>query len=76
LSQRVLSMVFKNCDGVMPSQPSNPTPEDKALLDAADNMLETVRGHIDRQAFHEALRAIWQVVADANRYVDLVAPWA
>jgi len=27
------------------------------------------------QAFHEALRLIWQVVADANRYVDTTAPW-
>ena len=28
-----------------------------------------------KQAFHEAIRLIWQVVADANRYVDSMAPW-
>ena len=30
---------------------------------------------MDNQAFHEALRVIWQVIADANRYVDAMAPW-
>ena len=30
---------------------------------------------MDTQAFHEALRAIWQVISDANRYVDSTAPW-
>jgi methionyl-tRNA synthetase len=28
LSQRVLSMIFQNCDGVMPAQPEKPAPED------------------------------------------------
>jgi len=61
---------------VMPALPATPSAQDKALLDAADALLEKVRQLIDRQAFHEALRDIWQVIADANRYVDAVAPWA
>jgi len=76
LSQRVLSMIFKNCEGVMPALPSAPADEDRALLDAADALLARVRAHMDQQAFHEALRAIWQVIAEANRYVDAMAPWA
>jgi methionyl-tRNA synthetase len=28
------------------------------------------------QAFHRALEMTWEVVADANRYVDEQAPWA
>ena len=75
LSQRVLSMVFKNCEGVMPALPATPTDEDAAMLAAADGLLEAVRVQMDQQAFHEALRLIWQVVADANRYVDSMAPW-
>jgi len=75
LSQRVLSMIFKNCDGVMPALPATPTDDDQAMLDAADALLPAVRDAIDMQAFHEALRLIWQVVADANRYVDTTAPW-
>ncbi len=31
---------------------------------------------LDEQAFHRALIAIWEVIADANRYVDAQAPWA
>ncbi|MGB1356972.1 MAG: methionine--tRNA ligase, partial [Candidatus Puniceispirillaceae bacterium] len=75
LSQRVLSMIFKNCDGVMPSLPVTPQDEDKTLLAATDSLIAEVREQMDRQAFHEALRVIWQVVADANRYVDTMAPW-
>ena len=75
LSQRVLSMVFKNCDGAMPALPASPTDEDAAMLAKADGLLEAVRAQMDQQAFHEALRIIWQVVADANRYVDSMAPW-
>jgi methionyl-tRNA synthetase len=75
LSQRVLSMIFKNCEGVMPALPAAPSEEDRGLLDAADALLDQVRQHMDTQAFHEALRAIWQVISDANRYVDSTAPW-
>ena len=75
LSQRVLSMIFKNCSGVMPAFPATAAPEDSALLAAADAMLGKVRAHMDVQAFHEALRCIWEVVSDANKYVDTTAPW-
>jgi methionyl-tRNA synthetase len=76
LSQRVLSMVFKNCDGVMPALPDQLKAEDDELLTSADSLLASVRHHIDNQAFHEALRLIWQVISQANRYVDSLAPWA
>ena len=76
LAQRVLSMVFKNCDGIMPAFPATPTDEDVVLINAVDGLLANVRAQVDRQAFHEALRLIWQVIADANRYVDAAAPWA
>ena len=76
LVQRVISMIHKNCEARMPALPKTPTGEDKALLDAADAMLDSVREHMDVQAFHEALRVIWRVVGEANRYVDAMAPWA
>ena len=76
LCQRVLSMIFKNCDGVMPALPAEPDKADQTLLSAADGLLDQVRDLLDRQAFNESLSLIWQVVADANRYVDSSAPWA
>ena len=75
LAQRVLSMVFKNCDGVLPA-PGAFSAADQALLNAVDGLLPTLRETLDQQSFHRALEAIWQVVGDANRYVDDQAPWA
>ena len=45
------------------------------MLAAADALLETVRTAFDQQAFHEGLRQIWDVIAEANRYIDQMAPW-
>lgn len=74
LAQRVLSMVFKNCDGALP-QPGPFTDDDNALLDLAGGTLARVRAEIDVQALHKALAAIWEVCGAANRYVDAQAPW-
>ncbi len=75
LAQRVLSMVNKNCAGVVPVR-GDLTPEDHELLDAAYALLAKLRDSMDRQMFHEALEAIWVVVRAANGYVDRQAPWA
>ena len=76
LAQRTLSIIAKNCDGVMPALPQHPTPEDSTLLESADNLLESTRQAFDKQAFHDALRQIWQIISDANKYIDAQAPWA
>ncbi|GEO80153.1 methionine--tRNA ligase [Pararhodospirillum oryzae] len=75
LAQRTLSMIARNCAGTVP-QPQPFTDDDLALLGPADALLGTVRAALDRQAFHEALEAIWVVVRAANGYVDRQAPWA
>ncbi|MEZ5759263.1 MAG: methionine--tRNA ligase [Emcibacteraceae bacterium] len=75
LAQRSLSMIFKNCDGVMPS-PGVYSDADKAILAAADKMLDEVRAHIDVQAVNKSLEVIWKVVSDANGYFALQEPWA
>jgi len=75
LSQRVLSMVAKNCDATVP-QPGAFTPADEALLGAAAALLDVQRAAYDAQAFNRALEAVFEVVGRANRYVDEQAPWA
>jgi methionyl-tRNA synthetase len=75
LVQRSLSMVGKNCGGAVP-EPGAFTDEDRALLEPAERLVETMRPLMDRQAFHEALEAIWVVIRAANGYVDHQAPWA
>ena len=52
------------------------TDADTALLGRAGKLLEVVRAELAEQAFHRALSSIWEVSADANRYVDAQAPWA
>jgi methionyl-tRNA synthetase len=75
LCQRVLSIVAKSAGAKVPAKGAI-VEADTALLDRAKGLLATVRAELDEQAFHRALIAIWEVIADANRYVDAQAPWA
>ena len=49
--------------------------DDTELLDAADGLLERVRGHYDACAMHLALEAIWSVLGAANKYFSAQEPW-
>ncbi|HUZ71624.1 MAG TPA: methionine--tRNA ligase [Stellaceae bacterium] len=75
LAQRVLAMINRNCAGKVPT-PGALAPADEALLAAARGLLDKARAEYAEQSFHRALELLWQVVADANRYVDEQAPWA
>jgi methionyl-tRNA synthetase len=74
LAQRVLSMVAKNCGGVVP-QHGEFTDDDLALLGATEDIIEKLRCALDLQLFHKALEIIWVVIRAANVYVDYQAPW-
>ncbi|MGC6536489.1 MAG: methionine--tRNA ligase [Candidatus Puniceispirillaceae bacterium] len=76
LSNRVQSLIVKNLDGILPAVPEIMTDDDKALLDSCDSLLEQVRAAILAQQFHDALRLIWDVISQSNRYIDTQAPWA
>ncbi len=75
LSQRVLSMIAKNCGGAVPA-PGELTAADQTLLQSASDLMPLLREELNRQQFHIALTKIWEVVGAANRYVDDQAPWA
>jgi len=75
LAQRSLSMIAKNCDGVVPEHGAF-TEADLTLLAAADALIGIAREAMERQAIHRVLDAVWAVVADANRYFAGEAPWA
>ncbi len=75
LAQRTLSLIARNCEGKLPAH-GEPTEDDLVMLTAADSLLPSVRGHMDRQTFHEALEEIWKVIRSANAYIDRQAPWA
>ena len=72
LASRVIAMVEKYCDGVVPAGARDES--DRA--DAADladyhAAMDGTRGFL----LHEALKSVWQGVARGNEYVDRRAPW-
>ncbi len=75
LAQRFLSFIAKNLEGTLPA-PGALTADDAALLASCHGLLKQCCDAIDRQAFHDALEAIFVVVRAANAYVDVQAPWA
>ena len=75
LAQRSLSMIAKQLGGLLP-EPGVFTDNDKAILAQADGMIALARTAMATQQIHQALNAIWAVVAEANRYFAGEAPWA
>jgi methionyl-tRNA synthetase len=75
LAQRSLSMIAKQHEGVLP-EPGIFSDNDKSILAQADGMIELARTAMAAQQIHQALNAIWAVVAEANRYFAGEAPWA
>jgi methionyl-tRNA synthetase len=75
LAQRVLSFISKNGGAVVP-QPAALSPADETMLKATRDLLPVLRREFAEQGFHRGLEALWQVIGDANRYVDEQAPWA
>lgn len=75
LASRSLSMIVKNCDGQIPA--CGPlTEEDRAMLAAADALIEATREEMGRQLIHRALAAIIAVVSETDRYFAGQEPWA
>ncbi len=75
LTQRSLSMIGRYAEGRVPD-PGTLSADDLALVSAADALLERCRSEMDQLAIHLMLTAIWQVVAEANRYFAAQEPWA
>ena len=75
LAQRVLSMIQKNCEAAVPES-SAYTNEDMEMMKLVDDVADKMRTLIDEQAVDKALRELWDVISEANKYVDKQAPWA
>jgi methionyl-tRNA synthetase len=75
LAQRSLSMIAKNCAGLVPKRGALQE-LDEAILEQAQTALAQARRAMSEQAIHVALAAIFAVVAEANRYFAGQEPWA
>lgn len=75
LCQRTLSMVFKNCGKAAPT-PGEFTEEDEALLASARGLHERCASAISEQKIQSYANELIEMVWDANKYIDTMAPWA
>lgn len=69
LTQRTLSLIFKNCEGRIPTPPH-------AYGADREKLLASIRDLMDRQAFHQVLATIIDIASAANEKIDREAPWA
>lgn len=75
LVQRVMSFIYKNCEGKVPL-PAELTVEDKVLLKASQKMLPDLERNMEQRAFHKYAENIWQLISNANQYIDEQKPWS
>lgn len=75
LAQRTLSMIYKNCDGIIPDG-KNLNADDKVLLKRAqEETIKILREKVADIQIHRALEELWRLVSDANGYIDAQEPW-
>ena len=74
LAQRSLSMIFKNCDGVLTAGAPR-SDADAALEVAVAASIAQLREAFDAMAFSDGLEAWMRAVFACNQYVDEQAPW-
>lgn len=74
LLQRTASLIHRHRGGIVPGAPI-PGELECAIVDAVASTGAEVERAVERFALHEALAAIWRLVALGNRYVDQTQPW-
>ncbi len=76
LAQRTLSLIWKNCDGVLPPILAQ-TDEDLALFEAVHRAVAVeMPAYYEQLAFSQAIEAWMGAVFACNAYIDAQAPWA
>eukprot|EP00535_Pseudo-nitzschia_heimii_P005129 CAMPEP_0197174284 /NCGR_PEP_ID=MMETSP1423-20130617/871_1 /TAXON_ID=476441 /ORGANISM="Pseudo-nitzschia heimii, Strain UNC1101" /LENGTH=585 /DNA_ID=CAMNT_0042623195 /DNA_START=209 /DNA_END=1966 /DNA_ORIENTATION=+ len=75
LCQRTLSMVFKNCGKAVPT-PGSFTKEDETLLASAQGLHGRCAAAISEQKIQKYANELIEMVWEANKYIDTMAPWA
>jgi methionyl-tRNA synthetase len=75
LAQRTLSLVAKNCEGIIPER-GDATVEDTQLLGQVAVLPQLMAVQMERCALTDALEDVWKVIRACNAYIDHQAPWA
>ena len=74
LVHRVLTFVYRNFDGSVPT-PGQFDNQDQTILNTAKDTLETIDSLLYGCHFREAIRAVMTLAQEANRYLDEKSPW-
>jgi len=76
LFSRVLSMVHKYCQGIVPEVESAVERECEFGLESdARSAIAEYEDLMESFQFHNSLRAVWKFIGRMNKYVDVTAPW-
>lgn len=76
LFSRVVAMTHKYFDGVVPE--IDPAVERELGLGLPDDVTDAITEYtaaMDEFAFHKALMAVWTLINQMNKYIDVTAPW-
>ncbi len=74
LVHRVLTFVYRNFNGCVPT-PGEFDSHSQELLDKASDTLTTMDNLLYRCHFKEAIRSAMSLAQDTNRYLDEKSPW-
>jgi methionyl-tRNA synthetase len=77
LCSRLFNMTEKYFEGAVPAVPdaAGDTEADATLKAIAGSLPETYEDHMSRLDYAAALDAAWELIKDANRYIENAAPW-
>ncbi|MDH4138968.1 MAG: methionine--tRNA ligase [Coriobacteriia bacterium] len=76
LCSRLFNMTEKYVSGVVPAPPTGPPTDADATLRALAGFLpEKYEAAMEKLDYGAALEATWDLIKDANRYIEQEAPW-
>ncbi len=75
LLYRTVSMVEKYHDGELKNCPAVAQDVDTDLVKLTEATLVSYQEHMDKLEINDAIKAVWSLVASANKYIDDTAPW-
>ena len=74
MCQRVLLMIYKNCNQSVPT-PSILIDIDNQILQKAYTTTQKIQNLLLDHKLHKILELILNLVSESNRYIDIMAPW-
>ncbi len=75
LASRVIAMIHKYFDGVLPAAADH-TEADLQVIRVAEQAIKNAETAIDDVAIQDAISSVWTLVDELNNYITVQEPWA